>query len=208
MAAEVRVLYFLQHDAEVFHGRIAPALAASWRRRTFGPIVGLAAELAPTIDAFAERHHLTADERPLLASLTADCPFDRRLWRHLAGEVLLYAAADAPAIQNAADALVTLVSTKPRETIRQAHAGSRDLEFDGVPYRPGRAGLNDTAAVGRLATELGVIDPAAWSAESLTSLETDDRLDELAFARECFAGIRDLYERARRANQVVVCEDI
>ena len=77
-----------------------------WRRAggsaSFGPVVELAADLAPTIAAFADRFHLTADEQPLLTRLTADQPFDRRLWRHLAGEVLLYAAADAPAIQTAA----------------------------------------------------------------------------------------------------------
>jgi hypothetical protein len=202
------MLYLYLHDSDAFHRRIAPALAAGWRRRTFGPVVALAAELAPAIAAFAERHHLTADERPLLASLSADRSFDRRLWRHLAGEVLLYAAADAPAIQTAADTLTVLVMPDQGETIRQAHEGSRELDFEGVPYRPGHAGLNDFTHVQRVAADLAAIDRAAWSATALAYLDDDEGADELAFARECFVAVRDLYEQARRNNQVVVCEDI
>src|SRR5256885_6981898 len=75
------MLYFLLHDAAAFRGRIAPALAAGWRRRTFAPVAALAADLGPAVAAFADRFRLTADERPLLAGLTADRPVDRRLWR-------------------------------------------------------------------------------------------------------------------------------
>lgn len=200
--------YFLLHDAATFYDRIAPALAGGWRRRTFGPVVDLAGDLASTIQAFAERFHLTADERPLLASLTADRAFDRRLWRHLAGEVLLYAAADAPAIQTAADTLVRLATRDQRDTIEQAHFGSRELEFDGVPYRPGHAGLNDVADVARLAGALAAIDPVGWSATNLVELDEDERTDELAFARECFAALRGMYTRSRERGQVIVCEDV
>src|SRR5436190_2694150 len=109
------MLYFLLHDADAFHGYIVPALAASWRRRQFGPLVTLAAELGAALTDFADRYRLTADERPWLAQLTADRPFDRRLWRHLAGEVLLYAAADVPAIQTAADTLAMLTVPSQRD---------------------------------------------------------------------------------------------
>src|SRR4051794_10341339 len=123
------MLYFLLHDAAAFRGRIAPALAAGWRRRTFAPVAALAADLGPALAVFADRFRLTADERPLLAELTADRPFDRRLWRHLAGEVLLYAAADVPTIQTAPDTLAALPAADA-VAIRQAHVGSRDVEFD------------------------------------------------------------------------------
>src|SRR5205085_1500355 len=126
--------------------------------------------------------------------------------RHLAGEVLLYAAADAPAFQTAAETLATLVAPDQREAIRQVHAGSRDLEFDGVPYRPGSAGLNDTADVARLASELVGIDSAGWTAADLTT--EDDPAEELAFALACFAALREMYEQASARGQVVVCEDI
>jgi hypothetical protein len=202
------MLYFLMHDADTFHRRIAPALASSWRQRNFGPIVAFVAELAPTLAAFSDRFHLTADEQPLLTQLTAARPFDRRLWRHLGGEILLYAAADAPTIQTAAETLATLVSPDQRETLRQAHIGSRDLDFDGVPYRPGHAGLNDVAEIARLVDELTAIDPAGWSESDLTTVDADDRADELAFARECFVALRTAYEQAQQRGQIVVCEDI
>jgi hypothetical protein len=201
------MLYFLLHDAIAFR-RIATALAASWRRRTFGPVVELAAELDPVLTAFADRFHLTADERPLLKRLTADQPFDRRLWRHVAGEILLYAAAAAPAIQTAADTLGALVAHDHLATIQQAHAGSRDLNFDGVPYRPRHAGLNDLADVARLVDELAAIDPAAWTINHLSARPDDEPAEELAFARECFAALTELYRHARGRGHVVVCEDI
>jgi hypothetical protein len=213
------MLYFLLHDAATFHRRIAPALAASWRRRDFGAVAALAAELAPALDAFAARYHLTADEQPLLRGVTAGQPFDRRLWRHLAGEVLLYAAVDAPALQTAPETLATLLAPgQPGRDewpldrlapILQAHFGSRDLDFGGVVYRPGHAGLNDTADVARLAAELAAVDPARWTAGDLYGLADDEeRAEELAFARECFAALRAVYEQARANGQVVACEDI
>ena len=161
--------------------------------------------MRPTLAAFSDQFHLTADEQPLLAQLCADRPFDRRLWRHVAGELLLYGAAEAPAVQTAGKSLTALVSPDQREAIRQAHAGSRDLDFDGVPYRTGHAGWNDGAAVGRLAGELAQIDPTAWD---LAKLSDDDPAEELAFARECFNHLRSVYEQAQFHGQVVVCEDI
>jgi hypothetical protein len=202
------MLYFLLHDADAFHGRIALALAASWRRRTFAPVAALAADLAPAIAAFADRFRLTADERPLLVTVTGGTPFDRRLWRHLAGEVLLYAAADAPAIQTAAETLEALATPGQCDAIRQAHGGSRAVAFGGVPYRPGHAGLNDVADVRRLTDELTTVNPDDWSAAALVDVADDDRADELAFATECFAALRAVYEQARARNQVVVCEEI
>jgi hypothetical protein len=82
----------------------------------------------------------------------------------------------------------------------------RDLDFDGVPYRPGQAGLNETADVARLAAALAHIDPAGWREADLAS--SDEPAEELAFARECFAALREMYNRARQASQVVVCEEI
>jgi hypothetical protein len=198
------MLYFLIHDATVFR-RIEAAFSASWRQREFGPVIELAAELDPALTAFTERFHLTSDERPLLTQLNVGRPFDRRLWRHVAGEALLYAAADAPAFQTTPETLAFLVAFDQRELLRQAHAGSRDLDFDGLPYRPGHAGLNDTADVARLADELARIDPADWNGAAFSE---DEPAEELAFARECFAALREMYDQAWQRGQVVVCEDI
>jgi hypothetical protein len=216
------VLYFLLHNAETFHSRLAPTLAESWRQRSFAPIVTLAADLAAVFNTFAERYHLTADEAPLLRQLTAEQPFDRRLWRHLAGELLLYAAADAPAFQTASDTLTSLLAPESAAAgktartnlapIQQVHFGSRDLDFGGVVYRPHQAGLNDVNDVARLAAYLAAVDAARWTAADLRSLPglTDDEEwdEELAFARDSFADLRAMYEQARERGQVVVCEEV
>jgi hypothetical protein len=202
------MLHFLLHDAETFERSIAPALAASWRRHSFGPLVGLAEELGPAISTFAERFHLTADEQPLVLRLSEAQPFDRRLWRHLAGEVLLYAAADAPAIQTAFETLTALVRVDERDVIHRAHAGSRGVAFDGVPYRPGNAGMNDVADVARLADGLIRIDPLGWKPADLAAANADEPAEELAFAADCLAALRELYSQASRQRHVVVCEEI
>ena len=49
-------LYFLQLDAALFHQGLRPALAASWRERSFLPCRRLCDELRPRIEAFAERY--------------------------------------------------------------------------------------------------------------------------------------------------------
>jgi muconolactone delta-isomerase len=201
------MLYFLIHDAERFHRQIAPALALGWRHQSLGPLVELAAELKSTIAAFADRFHLTADEQPFLTRLSADQHFDRRLWRHLVGEVLLYAADDAPAIQTAEETLAALVVAEERDAIRHAHAGSRDLEIDRIPYRLGHAGLNDLDDVTRLAYELARIHPANWTAKDLPN-DIDDPAEELAFASESLTALRELYSAARDRGQLVVCEEI
>lgn len=201
------MLYFLLHDTERYQRRVSPALAASWRQRSFGSIIELAAEIKPTIAAFADQFCLTDDEQPFLTRLSSNQPFDRRLWRHLAGEVLLYAATDAPVIQSAEETLAALVTAEQRSIIREAHAGSRDLEFDGVLYRPGHAGLNDADDVARLAEELVRIEPANWTSADLPD-DVDDPLAELAFASASLAALCELYQIARDHGWVVVCEDI
>jgi hypothetical protein len=201
------MLYFLLHDAEQFHGRIAPALGASARSRSFAPVVRLRRGLGRIIGDFADRFRLLADEQPLLLKLSAKQPFDRRLWRHIAGELLLYGSADAPPFQTAEETLTALVEDGQCDLMRRAHNGSRDVDFDGALYRPGRAGINDLAEVARIADGLSVIDPANWGAVALPAELVDDPAEELAFAAECLARLRDVYEQARRTGQVVICED-
>src|SRR5205814_5459070 len=91
-------LYFLLLDGRLFREAIRPALAAAWRQRSFEPCRSLAAQLEPAVRAFTTRYHLGTDE-PLLAQVPRGLPFDRHFWTLLAGEVLLYAAAEAPDIQ-------------------------------------------------------------------------------------------------------------
>jgi hypothetical protein len=199
-------LYFLVHDADRFHRLIVPSLAESARRRSFEPCRDLAVELAPAVAEYASRYHL--GDEPLLGRLPG-LSFDRRLWTHLAGEILLFAAVEVPELQTAPASLGRLIGEEPS---RQIHRGSRDLVFGGRPYRPDHAGFNDAADVARLAAALAAIDPAAWSADALRGLpgldEPEDRADELGFVREWFPALCDLYARAHAAGRVIVCEEL
>jgi hypothetical protein len=214
-------LYFLVHDADLFHGAMVPALAAAWRGRSFAACRDLCARLVPAAREYATRYH-TGPEEPLLCRVAAAggaVPFGREMWRFLTGEMLLYAAAEIPEFQTAPETLAWLLAPGasspddgPRERlppIWQAHRGSRDLSFGG-PYRPGQAGLNDRDDVTRLAGYLTALDPGGWTAAALAGLpgldDEEERAEELAFARDCLASLRDLYERADRGGQVVVCE--
>jgi hypothetical protein len=212
-------LYFLLLDGARFDGEVVPALAAAWRGRRFAPCRPLCAALVPAVRAFAERYHTGPDEPLLCRVAREEVPFDRDVWRLLAGEVLLYAAGEVPEFQTAEDTLTHLLAPDeagrgpvPRERaapIVQAHRGSRDLVLGGF-YRPEHAGGNDRGDVARLAEYLAGIDPGRWRPDDLAGLpgleDEEDRADELAFAAECLAALRGMYERARAAGQVVVCE--
>jgi hypothetical protein len=213
-------LYFLQLDAALFHQDLRPALATSWRERSFVPCRRLCDELRPRIEAFADRYH-TRDQEPLLLRVAEGLPFDRDLWRLLAGEALLYAAAEIPEFETAADALTCLLapdqygrddlSREETAPVVQAHFGSRDLTFGPRTYRPDHCGLNDTADVARLAAYLADVNPDDWSAAPLRRLPDvpeGECEEELAFAREWFPPLRDLYRRAHAGGQVVVCETL
>jgi hypothetical protein len=212
-------LYFLLLDGARFEGEMVPALAVAWRQRRFAPCRPLCAGLLPAVRAFAERYHTGPDEPLLCRVAREEVPFDRDVWRLLVGEVLLYGAADIPEFQTAEDTLTYLLAPDepgagplPRERsapIVQAHHGSRDLVL-GSFYRPEHAGWNAPDDVARLAGYLAGIDPGRWRPEDLAGLpgllDEEDRADELAFAGQCLAALREMYERVRVAGQVVVCE--
>jgi hypothetical protein len=213
--------YFLALDADAFEGRARPALAESSRRRSFEPCRDLCAALLPAARAYAERYHTGADE-PLLTRAARGLPFDRALWRALVGEVLLYSALEIPEFQVNADALCCLlapqhyrdgVSERARlAPIQQAHRGARDLTFGAAVYRPDHAGYSGRADVVRLAEYLEGVRPEEWTAEALLPLreplDEEGRADELAFVREWFPALRELYQRCRDHNRVLVIEQI
>src|SRR6516165_1995121 len=130
--------YFLLLDAADFEGRVRPALAESWRRRSFVPCRELCRSLLPAASAYRQRYH-TGDTEPLLARVADGLAFDRTFWRALVGEVLLFTAAEIPEFQVNAETLYCLLAPDnyrlevgERERlapIQQAHCGSRDLTF-------------------------------------------------------------------------------
>jgi hypothetical protein len=212
-------LYFLLLSNTAFEQRLRPALAASWRQRSFEPCRPLCAELLPAALAFAQRYHLGPDDN-LLAQVANGLPFERAFWRALVGEVLWYSAMDIPELQTAPEALVCLLAPEhsaqtsvARERfapIQQAHFGARDLVFGGGYYRPVYAGYNDAADVARLAAYLATVDPQRWTPAGLTALpdlaDDEERAEELEYIRDWFPALHDLYQQARADDQVVVCE--
>jgi hypothetical protein len=198
------MLLFLIHDAAFFHQRLSPALGASFGTRSFEPLTELVRELRPNIEAFGQRYQLTTAERPLVFEC-AGKPFDRRLWRHFAGELLLYAAAETPEFPTAPELLGRFV---PMELVERLHHGSRDVSFDGAPYRPDHAGMHGISDVAELTARLAAIDPNLWTANVLSDLADDEREEDLTFARQCFEQLREMVAGAQQHGQLIVCENV
>ncbi len=209
--------YFLMLDAAPFEGRVRPALAASRRLRSFDPCRALCAELAPAARAYAERYHVGGDE-PLVVRVAGGLSFNRDAWRALVGEVLLFTAVEIPEFQTCEETLGVLLAPGQEDKditereylppILQAHRGSRDLTFGAVVYRPDHAGYNNAADVARLADCLAAVRPERWTPTDLAGLADAEREEELAFAREWFPALVDLFRRARERGCVLVHESI
>jgi hypothetical protein len=215
--------YFLVLDGATFEGQVRPALAAARRLRSFEPCRALCAALTPAARAFAERYH--TGDTPFVARVAEGLPYDRACWRLLVGEVLLVTAVEIPEFQTAPDTLCCLLAPdayragpppdlpRPRRpAILQAHQGSRDLTFGAAVYRPDHAGYNNAADVARLADYLAAVRPEEWTPADLGGLrdagDDEERADELAFAREWFPVLRDLYRRSCDAGRVLVLEEV
>jgi hypothetical protein len=214
-------LYFMLLDADWFVRRMRPALAVSWRLRSFEPCQALCSDLAPAVRAFTLNFH-TGPEEPLLCKVARGLPFDRRFWHLLVGEILFYSASEIPEIQVAPDTLCCLLAAGtyrqgvvPRacfSPIQQTHFGTGELLFGSRYYRPEHAGYNDPEDVTRLNAYLVAQDPDQWTPADLAELrdaaDDEDRQEELEFARQCFEALRDLYRHASARGQVIVCENL
>jgi hypothetical protein len=228
--------YFLVLNVVTFSQRICPPLAQSWRLRSFEPCRELCRELLPNARSYAERYHI-GTPLPLLHQMAENqepaLHFDRTLWKQLVGEVLLFAAVEIPEFQTAADAFCCLLAPDlyragqagidPADRlgylgsrdhfapIQQALWGSRDLTFGSAVYRPDHAGLNLSADIERLTEILDEVDPLRWREADLREVRNvseEDRGEELAFAREWFPVLRDLFRRVRENAQILIHEQI
>jgi hypothetical protein len=213
--------YFLCLDNEMFTRQIRPALAASWHQRRFAPCLELCNQLLPAARDYADRYH-TGEEEPLMARIASGFPFDRACWRLLVGEVLLFAAAEIPELQTNAETLCCLLAPQQYHSgdvlreqfapIQQVLRGSRDLTFGSAVYRPEHTGHNDVEDVARLTDYLTSVRPEQWTVEDLRPLRDvendDERADELAFVREWFPVLVELYQRLQARGRVVVIESI
>jgi hypothetical protein len=214
-------LYFLALDAEAFHRRLRPGLAESWRQRSFAACRPLAAMLAPATAAFCQRYQINPGEM-LLGRPVGDLPFDRALWQHLVGEILWVSAAAIPDLETTPEALACLLGADPLPEagldrsslapIQQVYLGARDLSFGGAFYRPAAAGYNDCEDVSRLADFLSTVDATAWSSDVLAVLpglaQEQERVEELELVKEWLPALQDVYRRAQRFGQIIVCETV
>jgi len=195
--------YFFVHDYERYHGLIAPALANSALRRDFAPCRECCVQLKSHLTTFAQRYRLRLEDC-VWPRILNGMKYDRRLWTTFAGELLLFGAMDVPEIATASEELTQFLGNC--ELIRQMHDGTRDIKFGHRVYRPDAAGLNDRDDVVRIATLLGGLETAQWTIEGGTG--ELDKAETLAFARDCFIALNDLYQNAAIYGQIIICEEI
>lgn len=207
------LLYFYLFGADFFQTRMQPALAESWRRRSFLPCRDLCADVLA-----ATKQTLPADS--VLRQVARGLPFAREFWHGLVGELLVFGCEDMPLMQTAPATLCCLLAPEhgddlPRSDfapIQQIHFGSRDLRFGGAFYRPDHAGYNGEADVRRLLQYLEEIDPSAWHESMLQPMSElatlEERTEELAFVRDWWPALVELYRNAVTQGHIVVCERV
>jgi hypothetical protein len=208
------MLYFYVLEGPFFHGVMAPALSHAHRQRSFAPCHDLCRQL------LAENAEVPPDS--IVRAVLTGLPFERSFWQGLVGECLVHGARDIPRLATAPASLCCLLAPTHHEKpdaprdhyapIQQVHFGSRDLRFGGGFYRPDHVGLNDHDDVTRLAAYLEAIDCAAWSPGQLKGLpdllDDTERAEELAYVRDWWPSLVELYQNARGRQLVVVCEEV
>jgi hypothetical protein len=205
------LLDFYLVDSGEFHTRWRPVLTESWVRRSFAPCRSLAS-------AVIDRTTHPPPPDSVLRHVVRGLPFAREFWQALVGELLICGCDDMPLVQTAPETLGCLLAppqnpAAPRSAfspVQQVHFGSRDLRFGLAFYRPDHAGFNGDADVRRLLAYLEGIDPATWHESMLQPLPdfptADERQEELAFIRDWWPPLVDVYRQAAERGQMVVCE--
>jgi len=206
------LLYFYLLERSFFQRLMSPVIAESLRQRSFAPCVGLCRavlERAPSAPADA-----------LVRAVPSGLSFHRDYWHGLIGECLVLGASDVPRLQTTAETLCCLLapahyragerSRRDFAPIQQAHLGTRDLVFGAGFYRPDNAGWNAQEDIERLLAYFRTIDPSRWQPEDLTPMpdfnDDAERAEEIAFARDWWPGLVEMYEGARASDWIVVCE--
>jgi hypothetical protein len=205
-------IYFYILERNFFHVIAKTPLAESNRQRSFRPCLDLCRYL------LAKNAEIPKDA--LVHAILSGLPFDRVFWHGLIGECLVYGAEDIPRVNTAPESICCLLAPDglgqldgPRAAyppILQIHFGTRDLQFGNGYHRPDRAGLNDANDIERLAHYLENVDPALWSPSALEPLgsfsDDEQRAEELAYVRDWFPCLVELYQSARARDRVIVCE--
>jgi hypothetical protein len=202
--------YFMAIPADWFRQLLSPSLGECWRTHSFRPIEKICRELSAVAAQFIQKGY---DHSPVTLEVPQGLAFRPDRWRLLVGELLLFGAAELPELETPLDSYAAAMHqslTDVRDSfppIQQAVQGSRDVWLGGY-YRPEHAGWNDEADVDRLTRWLSAVEPENWRSDDLIAIEPSDRDDELAFAKEWFPRLREIYIRAADQNQIIVCEDM
>jgi hypothetical protein len=127
-------------------------------------------------------------------------------------------ASSVPRLETAPRSLLALLAPgrldrdSPRDEfapVEQVHYGSRDLHL-GTYYRPDHVGWNDADDIARLRAWMHGVDPGSWRADDLAKLdefaEAGERDEELAYVKDWWPPLVDLYAGAQRRGEVIVCE--
>jgi hypothetical protein len=193
---------FLVHDSDFLFGVAVPALTQCWKMRTYRPGRELFELLAKRMPNFVERHRLGSV--PTLFHPAAEgLPWDRVIWRHLVGEVLLYSAESMPDIQIDEELLLAIHGPK----IYPALYGSHDILFGGF-YRPGCAGYNNANEVEQFAEYLKLLPSSPWILPQDFRLEDleEDRQNDFLSAKMAFPSLDEMYQDAASRGWTIVCE--
>jgi hypothetical protein len=204
-------IYFYILERRFYHDAMKAPLAESYARRSFVPCVDLCRRLLAT------NSEIPKDS--LIHSILSGLPFERQFWHGLIGECLVHGATDIPRLNTAPESLCSLlapqfvnkdVSRPEYPTIFQCHFGTRDLRFGSGYHRPDKVGLNDTDDVERLAGYLEGIDPTLWKASDLDLIaelaDDEQRAEELAYVRDWFPSLVEVYQAAGAHDWIVICE--
>src|SRR5262245_55811427 len=146
--------YFMAIRAEWFHGKLSGSLRACWQQRSFTPAFEICRESAESAQSFVQRGG-EVDIPPLTLLVPRGLAFDPDRWRVLAGELMLFGAAELPELETPLESYAAVMGLEMPcfrgefTPIQQAILGSRDLRF-GCGYRPDYAGWNDLDDVRRL----------------------------------------------------------
>lgn len=203
--------YFYRLKHSWFAASLRTALAASWRQRNFMPCRALCQDLA------SQR---SIPDNAVVHAVLNGIGFDRTLWHALIDECLIFGADALPRIPCMIDALAALLAPHRLcadpggrhgfTPIEQVYFGTRDLRLGGGWHRPERVGWNDSDDVARLLTYLQSVDVANWTADQLMPLadlpEAAEREEDLAFVRDWWPALVEMYAEAQADRQIIVCE--
>jgi hypothetical protein len=214
--------YFLVHDPSHLDGQLRSVLGRAWRERSFASCLPFCDNWRNAAQEYARLYHVNLDETVL--THVEQLPFDRALWRNLAGELLLFTARELPELSLPVATLTVLLASDHTGAFSPSHAsradfepihqclyGCRDLTFGPAVYRPDHARLNRLDDCARLAEYLATVRPDTWRADELAvldDLDPADRAEELELAREWFAELAALYARTAASGRCLVVEQI